>query len=1079
MKKTVFTALLLFVVVTLTAQNNAFYYYKGKQKPISIDKSKVNVFITNLFQKSSVAYLTSKDFEFKEQPNNQEKWATIDFGSQLNDSDFLQKINSLRSNPEVIGIGYHYKAKEVQTVGSSNVFYVKLKSINDLTFLQEFAATKNVIVLNPLDLNSGWYALKTTRNTILTAVEQANQFFETGRFEEIDPAFMMPAVIDDNVSNNFVNTSTSITSSCAGDPEFGLQWGLYNSNNPAIDINACEAWAIPGANGNGIKVAVLDTGIKLNHPDLAANIYPQSYDSNLQSQPSNLSVAWGYGSYLDNNNVLTQYKSNHGTHVAGIIGALGNGRNTKGVAPNCKIIGISNKLTGLGNESISLADGINWAFEKTSDIINNSWKFNRYNELTEGTFNSSYLENRIINALDNGREGKGTIVVFAAGNNYGSTNYPAYIDPRIMVVGAIDQNGQRADFSSYYTEEEGYEQNNVDVVAPGVDIQSLIINEIPGENTNTTSIDTSPSIIPPTSNQETGSMGGTSMAAPFVSGTAALILSVNPCATGKQVRDYIESTCQKVGGYDYQIAPDRPNGTRNEEMGYGLIDAYGAVKMAKEGYSSTYDLYIKDFYDDSGKEPYITSGFATNSPDIWIRNEDDNIDFDQPAIALKTNFVYVRVRNKSCVDTPLNSSGSNYQRLDLYVSKPSVSDPDPTSRYSPLANENYVLSGSQSIPAIAAGEEVILKFPFFGPLTWLPTPGGAQINVNLMARIESNIDPMAAPLSHIAYNNTVKNNNIASKNGIQVYYDYLGSNGGHYPERVSVSNPFDEAHSFRLELVKEDTEPGKSIYEEAEVMVTMDAVLYSAWQRGGKVEQNLKETVDERKLMVENNHVLIDNIQLNAFEEGYVTVDFSFLTKEVTDKQNFKYYLILRDLVTNEIVGVETYNITKKPRPVFEADAGEDKLKDRNETITITARQISEPAIYNWYDTDGNLIFQGQDLTVANDVAKNYKLEVIATADGFKDYSEVEVKLKPSVLSVIAPNPATENVTISYKINEGGSAYLMVLGEYCSTNASNNYIVNPELGEVNINLANYSNGFYTVALVVNGHIIDAKTLVIE
>jgi hypothetical protein len=154
-------------------------------------------------------------------------------------------------------------------------------------------------------------------------------------------------------------------------------------------------------------------------------------------------------------------------------------------------------------------------------------------------------------------------------------------------------------------------------------------------------------------------------------------------------------------------------------------------------------------------------------------------------------------------------------------------------------------------------------------------------------------------------------------------------------------------------------------------------------------------------------------------------------------------------------------------------------LKDRNEIITITARQISEPAIYNWYDTDGNLIFQGQDLTVANDVAKNYKLEVIATADGFKDYSEVEVKLKPSVLSVIAPNPATENVTISYKINEGGSAYLMVLGEYCSTNASNNYIVNPELSEVNINLANYSNGFYTVALVVNGHIIDAKTLVIE
>jgi hypothetical protein len=69
----------------------------------------------------------------------------------------------------------------------------------------------------------------------------------------------------------------------------------------------------------------------------------------------------------------------------------------------------------------------------------------------------------------------------------------------------------------------------------------------------------------------------------------------------------------------------------------------------------------------------------------------------------------------------------------------------------------------------------------------------------------------------------------------------------------------------------------------------------------------------------------------------------------------------------------------------------------------------------------------GKDITIATNVAKKYKLEVIATADGFKDYSDVEVNLKPSILSTIAPNPATNNVTIGYKLNEVGSAYLMII----------------------------------------------------
>jgi hypothetical protein len=110
-------------------------------------------------------------------------------------------------------------------------------------------------------------------------------------------------------------------------------------------------------------------------------------------------------------------------------------------------------------------------------------------------------------------------------------------------------------------------------------------------------------------------------------------------------------------------------------------------------------------------------------------------------------------------------------------------------------------------------------------------------------------------------------------------------------------------------------------------------------------------------------------------------------------------------------------------------------------------------------------------------VATKYKLEVIANADGFKDYSEVEVNLKPSVLKTIAPNPAINNVSIGYKLNTVGSAYLMIIGGYGTSGTSNNYILDINNTSTNIDISNYLDGYYTVALVCNGQIVDAKTLI--
>ena len=166
MKKTLLLIWTLLFSFGAFAQSNSFYYYKGKKKSLNLDKSKVNVFTTTTFDKSTIANMTSKDFLLKEQNVTQEKWATIEFGSQLSDVEFYQKLNSLRNNSQVVGIGYHYKANKDRTVGTSNIFYVQLKKESDLPLLQQEAALKHALIIKSLGSNSKWYCLRTTKNKL-------------------------------------------------------------------------------------------------------------------------------------------------------------------------------------------------------------------------------------------------------------------------------------------------------------------------------------------------------------------------------------------------------------------------------------------------------------------------------------------------------------------------------------------------------------------------------------------------------------------------------------------------------------------------------------------------------------------------------------------------------------------------------------------------------------------------------------------------------------------------------------------------------------------------------------------------
>jgi subtilisin family serine protease len=1010
---------------SLNAQVNHFYYYKGQKIYLTLDKTKLSIITNSEFQKNSISNLSIKDFNLYTSENL--KYSEIEFVTEPSHLEFYQKFNAIKSNPNINHVNLFFKRGDsISSIGISNIFYVKLKSSADFSLLQERGNEKGAIIEKQIPFMPHWYQLKLNPNSVENTLTITSELWETGLFEDIDPGFLFDFNNNQNTQNN--TSSSSTQTSCSNDTNFSSLWGLNNSTNPNIDINACQAWNV--SQGNGIKVAVVDgSGIELTHNDLASNIFPLSFNMEIGSSPSQVTP-----------------DDPHSTHIAGTIAAIkDNNLQVVGVAPQSKIMSVSH--SGLLLPSMAagqFASGINWAWQNGADVINCSW--GDQNGAFYSTFHSTILENAILDAMSLGRSGKGSIVVFASGNN-GGIDYPGNFHPEIITVGAINQNGQRAIFSPSQQSAYG---TKLDVVAPGFQIRSTTLN-------NTISF-----------------LNGTSMAAPHVAGIAALILSVNPCLTQQQVATIIESTSQKVGGYTYSTNANRPNGIWNNEVGYGLVDAYASVVMAQQMNNATLDLMVKDGIDDVGDEPNNITPYMWASTDIWIRNQPDGIEEHQNPEYSSTipNYAYVRVTNKNCVASTGN------ELLKLYWAKAGTSLEWPNTwdgnNYFPTPNNTKLLGapiGTATIPVLQAGQETILQIPF--PV---PNPndysfaGSDQWHFCLLARIEAINDPLNE--TNNLYANVQNNNGIAWKNISIVDLVANVTNG-----TIAVGNPFDEPHIFFLELIKEDLETGQPIYDEAEVTIKMDDVLYNAWVRGGKLAQQVDPTLEEKSKIVKGNNVLINNIAFNPNEIGILDLNFNFLTEELTEKSKFVYHVIQKDAQTGEIIGGETFVIKKEIRPVFIADAGGDKDVDINEPITMCATEISEPAIYNWYDTEGNLIFTGKDLTIATQVATKYKLEVIATTDGFKDYSEVDVNLKPSTLNTITPNPASNNVTISYKLNEVNSAYLMILGSYGTTNSSNNYVLDLNSSETNINISNYPNGFYTVALICNGQIIDAKTLV--
>jgi len=340
-----------------------------------------------------------------------------------------------------------------------------------------------------------------------------------------------------------------LSSGSWGNP-FDDMWGLKK-------INAPTAWN--SSRGQGVIVAVVDTGQDYNHPDIIGNVWANTAETNgipgIDDDNNGFVDDVRGWNFVDNNNDPHE-GSGHGTHVAGTIAAVGNnGIGVVGVAYQSRIMPVKG-LDDNGRGALDgLASAIVYAATNGADIISNSW----------GCWGCS--SDPLVEEAVKAANSLGSVVVFAAGNSSGPADYsfPGNIQD-VVTVGSTGVDDTLSWFSNW--------GHMIDVVAPGGGGPE--IPSIPISTYNILSLRASGTGNP---DYAVGDAyireAGTSMATPHVSGVAALLLAANPNLTRNQVVSIIRHSADDLVG-----PPDMDTPGFDPRFGWGRLNAGRAVSMA-------------------------------------------------------------------------------------------------------------------------------------------------------------------------------------------------------------------------------------------------------------------------------------------------------------------------------------------------------------------------------------------------------------------------------------------------------------------------------------------------------------------
>ena len=355
---------------------------------------------------------------------------------------------------------------------------------------------------------------------------------------------------------------------------FPQQWHLKSTivNGSQVSASANVEAAHRIATGEGIVIAVIDDGVDIDHPEFSSSgkiVAPRDATLRIDDpRPKDPNIF---------------FSEMHGTACAGVACADGK-EGASGVAPNAKLMPIRLSLSsGLG--SLQEAEAFEWAADNGADVISCSWgpedgSWGNPNDPLHNRFVpiAPMTKLAIDYAITQGRDGKGCVVLFAAGNGNESVENDGYASyEKVIAVAACNDTGKRSVYSDFgesvwcsfpSNDRESVRLDHPRPITPGI----WTTDRVGRHGYNNGQL-----ILGDEDGNFTNSFGGTSSSCPGAAGVAALVLSVNPELKGHEVRDILRRACDRI---DPQGGEYDDNG-HSKLYGYGRLNAETAVQLAQ------------------------------------------------------------------------------------------------------------------------------------------------------------------------------------------------------------------------------------------------------------------------------------------------------------------------------------------------------------------------------------------------------------------------------------------------------------------------------------------------------------------